>query len=41
MVRHIVAWNYNERFTEAENKENAQKVKLELEALTQCIDGIV
>lgn len=41
MVRHIVAWNYKEGFSDAENKENAQKIKAELEALTKCIDGII
>ena len=41
MIRHIVAWNYKEGFTEAENKENAKKIKTELEALTQYIDGII
>ncbi len=41
MVRHIVAWNYRDGFSETKNKENAQKVKTQLEALTQCIDGII
>lgn len=41
MVRHIVAWNYKDGFNEIENKENAQKVKAELEALMQCIGGII
>lgn len=41
MIRHIVAWNYKEGFSESENEKNAEKVKSELEALTQCIDGIV
>jgi len=41
MVRHIVAWNYKDGFSDNENKENAQKVKSELEALTKCIDGII
>jgi len=41
MIRHIVAWNHKEGFTEAENKANAEKIKIELEALTQCIDGII
>ena len=41
MLRHIVAWNYKEGFTEIENKENAKKIKSGLEALTQCIDEIV
>ena len=41
MVRHIVMWNYKDGFTEAENKENAEQVKRELESLACCIDGIV
>jgi len=41
MLRHIVTWNYKDGFTDDENKENAQKVKSELESLAQCIDEIV
>ena len=41
MVRHIVTWNYKDGFTNVENKENALKVKSELESLVQCIDGII
>ena len=41
MVRHIVAWNYKEGFSELENKANAQKVQSELEALPQYIEGII
>jgi len=41
MLRHIVTWNYKDGFTNNENKENAKKVKSELEALTQHIDGII
>ena len=41
MMRHIVAWNHKDGFTEAEKKENAEKIKTELEALTQCMDGII
>jgi hypothetical protein len=41
MVRHIVAWNYGDGFTEEENKKNAQRIKEELEGLIQCIDGII
>lgn len=41
MVRHIVAWNYKDGFTESESKENAQKVKEELEALKDIVDGII
>jgi len=41
MLRHIVAWNYKDGFTYDENRKNAQKLKSELEALTQCIEGII
>ena len=41
MLRHIVAWNYKDGFTEIENRENAMKIKSELEAMTECIDEIV
>ena len=41
MVRHIVAWNCKEGLSEAENKENALKIKQMLEALPQSIPGII
>jgi len=41
MVRHIVAWNYRDGFTDAENMANALKVKDGLESLIHAIDGIV
>ena len=41
MVRHIVMWNYKDGFSDAENKENALKVKSILENLINCIDGII
>ena len=41
MIRHIVAWNYKVGFSQEENRENAQKVKYELEALKDCISGII
>ncbi len=41
MIRHIVAWNYKDGFSEAEKKQNSQSIKDELEALAQLIDGIV
>ncbi len=41
MVRHIVMWNFKEEFTEEENIRNAQKIKAELEALPNKIEGIV
>jgi len=34
-------WNFKEGFTDAENKENAARVRQELESLTSCIDGII
>jgi heme-degrading monooxygenase HmoA len=41
MVRHIVAWNYAEGFTEEENKKNALQMRKELENLINLIPGIV
>ena len=41
MIRHIVTWNYKDGFSESENRENALKVKYELESLPQFIDGII
>ena len=41
MVRHIVAWNFNEKFTDEQNRENAKKIKEELERLVDLIDEIV
>jgi hypothetical protein len=41
MVRHIVAWNYADGFTEEENQKNAQVIKRELENLKDLIEGIV
>ena len=41
MVRHIVIWDYNEKYNEKENKDNAIKIKEKLESLINCINGIV
>jgi hypothetical protein len=41
MVRHLVAWNYAEGFTEEENRKNAGIMKQELENLKNLIDGII
>lgn len=41
MVRHIVAWNYAEGYTEQENIKNAETIKRELENLKNLIEGIV
>jgi len=34
-------WNFKEEFTEEENIKNAQKIKTELEALPDKIEGII
>jgi len=34
-------WNYKDGFSQAENIENAKRVKRELESLPQLIDGLV
>ena len=41
MVRHIVAWNYADGFTEDENRKNVELMKKELENLKNLIEGIV
>jgi len=41
MIRHIVAWNFKEGLTESEKRAHAEKIKRELEALPQHIEGIV
>lgn len=41
MVRHIVMWNFQAEFTAEQNKENALKVKNELEALASIIPGVI
>ncbi|MCL2382648.1 MAG: Dabb family protein [Oscillospiraceae bacterium] len=41
MVRHIVSWNYKQGFSDDENRENAIKVKNELESLKNLIEGII
>lgn len=41
MVKHIVAWNFAENFTEEENQRNAEIMKKELENLINLIPGIV
>ena len=41
MIRHIVMWNFKDGFANHENIEHAKKVKTELEALIQYIDGII
>jgi len=41
MVRHIVAWNYAEGFSDEDNRKNALNMKRELEALKNLIPEIV
>ena len=41
MIRHVVAWDYREGFSDAENRENALRVKTEAEALIHSVEGIV
>ncbi len=41
MVRHIVAWNYADGFTEEENRMHAEVMKKELENLKNLINGII
>jgi hypothetical protein len=41
LIRHIVAWNYADEFSDEENQENAEKVKYELENLINHISEIV
>lgn len=41
MVRHIVAWNYADGYTDEENQKHAELMKKELESLKDFIPGIV
>jgi len=41
MLRHIVMWNYKEGFSDIENQNNANKVKIQLEALKSTIPEII
>ena len=41
MVRHIVTWNYKEGLSDEENRENALKLKADIEALDNIVEGIL
>ncbi len=41
MIRHIVAWNFKDEFSDSENSINAEKVKYELENLKNLISEII
>lgn len=41
MIRHIVAWNFKEGFSDEENRANAERIKKELESLKNLIPELV
>lgn len=41
MIRHIVAWNLKDEFTDEEKERHANKIKTELESLGGKIAGLV
>lgn len=41
MIKHIVQWNHRDHISEEERKENAQKIKQELEGLKDQIEGVI
>ena len=41
MVHHIVAWTFHDEYSQEEKAAHAKRIKQELEALTDVIDGIV
>lgn len=41
MIKHIVAWNLKEEFSEQEKLAHSQKMKSELEALKELISELV
>lgn len=41
MVNHIVLWNLKEELSETERKEAALRIKRELEAVKDQVDGVV
>lgn len=41
MIRHIVAWDFREEFTDDEGKVYGEEIKKELEKLKDLIDGVV
>lgn len=41
MVRHIVAWNFANDLPEAQNTQEAEKIKREVEALKDMIPGVL
>jgi hypothetical protein len=41
MVKHIIIWNFKEEYTPDQKSEFAAKIKAELEALIDKIDGLL
>ncbi len=41
MIRHIVAWDFREEFSDDESRVYGEEIKKELENLKNLIDGIV
>ncbi len=41
MIRHIVAWDFREEFSDEENRVYGEEIKRELENLKNLIEGIV
>lgn len=41
MIRHIVAWDFREEFSDEESRVYGEEIKRELENLKNLIDGIV
>lgn len=41
MVHHIVMWNHQQRFSDEEKAQNAEKIKQQLEALKTQVEGVV
>ena len=41
MLRHIITWNYRDGLSDAENRENALKIKSGFEALNGVITGLI
>lgn len=41
MIKHVVMWKLDEKFTEVEKKEIAETFKSNLEALSDLMDGVL
>lgn len=41
MVHHIVLWNFNENLSDEEKKAAAKRIKKELEAVKEKVNGVI